>query len=160
MKTMIQLIIAFIAGIVHSIRGEVVAANTYDAAVETHDTNVRRTNDAAITTRHLLWKKGSADGGVALCGAGDVPLGTVDNTETATGAGQTVLLLGKGPTKKMVATAAIGAGVRVYTAANGKVQVAPSTATVYQVGVSLTAAANADEIIEVADCVPVSVTFA
>ena len=152
--------IAFIALAAHALRGRVVAANTYDAAVETHHDTVKRTNDAAITTRHLLWKKGSADGGIALCGAGDVPLGPVDNTESSTALNQTVLLLGRGPTKKMVATAAIGAGVRVYTAANGKVQVAPTGATVYQVGIALTAAANADEIIEVNDCVPVAVTFA
>ena len=160
MKNMIQSIIAFVALGLHWLKSEAVAANTYDAAVETHDATVRRTNDAAVSARHLLWKKGSADGGIALCGAGDVPLGPVDNTETGTGSGQTVALLGKGPTKKMVAAAAIGAGVRVYTAANGKVSVAPTGATVNLVGVALTAAANADEIIEVNDCAPVSVTFA
>lgn len=143
------------------LRGEsLTAANTYDAAVETHECSVTRTNDAAVTDRHLLWKQGSTDGGIAVCAAANVPLGTVDNTETGTGVRQTVNLLGKGGTKKMVALAAVAAGVRVYTAAGGKVQVAPTGATVALVGVALTAAANANEIIEVSDCAPVSVTFA
>jgi len=109
--------IAFLAAAYHALRGHTVAANTYDAAVEAHETTVRRTNDAAVTARHLLWKKGAGDNTVALCGATDLPLGTIDNTEASTGVGMTVLLLGKGPTKKMVASGAIGAGVLVYAAA-------------------------------------------
>ena len=159
MKLKTNIILA-VAALVHGFRREVLAANTYDAAVKTHPSTVQRTNDAAVTTRHLLWKQGSTDGGIALCAAANVPLGTVDNTETSTGVGQTVLLLGKGDTKKMVALAAIAAGARIYTAAGGKVQTAPTGATVALVGVALTAAANADEIIEVNDCAPVSVTFA
>lgn len=133
----------------------VATANIYDAAVETHEGSVRRTNDAAVTARHLLWKKGATDGGVALAGVADIPLGTIDNVETGTGKGQSVLLLGKGPTKKMVASAAIAAGVRVVAAANGKVRVVPAGAGAYPcVGVSLTAATDDNHIIEVADCVP------
>jgi predicted RecA/RadA family phage recombinase len=159
MKAM-KLMILAVAAMVQSFRGLHLAANTYDAAVEVHDETVRRTNDAAVTTRHLLWKQGSTDNGVAICAAANVPLGTIDNEETGTGKGVTIKLLGKGPTKKMVALAAIAAGARVYTAAGGKVQTAPTGATVSLVGVALTAAANADEIIEVNDCAPVSVTFA
>jgi len=136
------------------------AANTYDAAVETHESSVTRTNDAAITARHLLWKKGATDAGVALNTDGDCPLGTIDNTETSTGVRQSVLLLGKGGTKKMVASEAITAGEQVYTADDGKVQDAPSGATVYLVGTALTAAGADGDIIEVQDCTPVSVTFA
>lgn len=131
-----------------------------DASVETHECSVRRTNDAAITARHLLWKKGATDGGVALNGATDCPLGTIDNTETGTGKGETILLLGRGPTKKMVASEAISAGEQVYTAANGQVQDTPTGASVYLVGTALTAALAAGDLLEVADCTPVPMTFA
>lgn len=137
-------------------RSLVGAANNYDAAVETHDCSVRRTNDAAVTTRHLLWKKGATDLGVALNGATDAPLGTIDNTETATGQGQTVLLLGRGPTKKVVAAVAITVGQRVFTAANGKVTNV-SAAGIYYLGQALTASAADGDIIELNDCVPVVV---
>jgi len=136
------------------------AANTYDAAVETHDATVRRTNDAAVTARHLLWQKGAGDGTVDVNIATTCPLGVIDNEESGTGEGQTVLLLGKGPTKKMVASEAITAGEQVFTAAAGKVQDTPTGATVYLVGTALTAAAADGDIIEVQDCVPVKQVFA
>jgi len=159
MKLM-KLMILAVAAMVQSFRGLHLAANTYDAAVEVHDTTVRRTNDAAVTARHLLWKKGAADNTVALNGASDCPLGTIDNEESGTAKGQTVLLLGKGPTKKMVANEAITAGEQVFTAADGKVQDTPSGATVYLLGTALTAAGADGDIIEVQDCVPVKMTFA
>lgn len=135
-------------------RNLVAVANTYDAAVETHECSVRRTNDAAITARHLLWKQGATDGGIALCGATDTPLGTVDNTETSTGVGQALLLLGKGPTKKMVASVAVTAGARLYTAASGKVSVTSGAGKAF-VGIALTACSADNDIIEVADASPV-----
>lgn len=137
------------------------AANTYDGAVQTHAESTTRTNDAAITARHLLWKKGSADTGVALSGVADIPLGTIDNTETATGAIQAVLLLGRGPTKKMVASEAITAGEEVFTAASGKVQDRPSgSGTYYLLGIALTAAGADGDILEVNDCVPQKLVIA
>jgi len=131
-------------------------ANTYDAAVETHPTSVNRTNDVAITARHLLWKKGAADGTVALATATDFALGTIDNIESSTGVNQAVLLLGKGSTKKMVVNSAIGAGANVYAAAAGKVD---NTGTI-QVGIALTAGTNDGDIIEVLDQVPTLVVEA
>lgn len=167
MKTLLKMVMLVVAAVSASAkelmgtRPLIKCANTYDAAVGTNFESVRRTNDAAITARHLLWKKGSADTGVALNGVADVPLGTIDNTETSTGIGNTVLLLGKGPTKKMVASEAITAGEQVFTAANGKVQDLPgSTATVYLVGTALTAAGADGDIIEVADCLPVKTVIA
>lgn len=151
MKTLKLNIILAVAAMVSAIRGLRLAANNYDAAVEVHDATIRRTNDAAVTARHLLWKQGSTDNGIALCAATDLPLGTVDNVTTQVGISQTVNLLGKGPTKKMVANAAITAGARVYTAAAGKVS--PTFGgTLFQVGIALTAAAADGDIIEVADC--------
>lgn len=156
----IQSMILAVAAMGALLRREIAAANTYDAAVETHECSITRTNDAAVTARHLLWKQGSTDAGVALCGASDVPLGTIDNVESSTGLRQSVLLLGHGPTKKMVASEAITAGELVYTAASGKVQDQPSGATVHLVGVALTAAGADGDIIEVATCVPVRNVFA
>lgn len=157
---LIQSMLLAVAALGVCFRREIAAANTYDAAVETHEFSVTRTNDAAITARHLLWKQGATDAGVALCGASDCPLGPIDNVEASTGLRQSVLLLGKGPTKKMVASEAITAGEQVFTAANGKVQDTPTGATVYLMGTALTAAGADGDIIEVQDCAPVKMVFA
>jgi hypothetical protein len=156
---LIQTMILAVAAMGALLRREIAAANTYDAAVETHANSVTRTNDAAIDTRHLLWKKGAADGTVAICTHADPPLGTIDNIETDTGARQTVLLLGKGPTKKMIAAEEIVAGEAVYTADDGKIQDQPTGDTVWMVGTSLTAG-GANAVIEVNCCVPVRMVFA
>lgn len=154
MNKYIKLMIVAVAAMVEPLRRLTLAGNTYDAAVETHDETIRRTNDAAIASRHLLYQQGSTDGGIAVNIATTPPLGTVDNTETSTGVGMTVLLLGKGGTKKMVANAAISAGARVFTAAAGKVSPTHGS-TLYQVGIALTAAAADGDIIEVLDCAPI-----
>ena len=151
-------IILAVAAMVSALRGHVLAANTYDAAVETNECAVTRTNDAAVTTRHLLWQKGAGDLTVAVNIATTCPLGTVDNTETETGMRQSVLLLGKGPTKKMVANEIITEGERVFGAAAGKVSDLPAGAgTYYCVGTALTGSGADGDIIEVQDCVPYGV---
>lgn len=153
--TLILMAVAALGSLQRFFDPKIAAANTYDAAMETHECSVRRTNDAAVTARHLLWKKGAGDLTIALNGAADLPLGTVDNTETGTGSGQTVLLLGKGRTKLMVASEAITAGEDIYTAANGKVQDRPAGAgTYWRVGTALTPAGADGDVIEVQDCVP------
>lgn len=134
----------------------VAAANNYDAAVEGVIDTVRRTNDAAVTTRHLLWKEGSTPGtGAALNGAADLPLGTIDNTESSTGVGMTVLLL-NGQPRKMVASEEITIGDEIYTAANGKVQDEPATAgTYYKIGRALTGCTADGDIILVETHTPI-----
>lgn len=163
MKSILQMLVSMIAALATlgeqfrvgaPRRPRLRVANTYDAAVATHDRAVNRTNDAAVTTRHLLWKKGVGNGTVALNGVSDIPLGTIDNVEAGTGANQSILLLGRGPTKKMVASKAIAAGVPVFAAANGKI----SDSGTIQIGVSLTAAGQDGDILEVNDCVPVDVS--
>ena len=140
---------------VSAIRGLRLAANTYDAAVETHTESITRTNDAAVTARHLLWATGAAAGGVAVNTASTIPMGTIDNVESATGQRQSVLLLGTGATKKMVANEIITEGERVFGAAAGKVQDLPAGAgTYYCVGIALTGSGADGDIIEVLDCVP------
>lgn len=149
----IKLMTLAVAAMVEALRRNTLAANTYDAAVQTHQETVTRTNDVAVTARHLLWTQGAAATSVALGTATGAPLGTIDNTTASTGLRQEVLLLGKGSTKKMVANAAISAGARVFTAANGKVSPTHGS-TLWQVGIALTAAAADNDIIEVADCPP------
>lgn len=153
------LLIALASRVLSGVQKPFRTANV-EGTAGTHEKAVGRFTDAALTTRYLLVKRGGDDDHIAVCAAANVPLGTVADEADAAEKRVHVNLLGKGPTKKMVALAAIGAGVKVYTAAGGKVQVAPTGATVHQVGVSVTAAASADDVLEVNDCVPVSVTFA
>lgn len=150
MKHMINILILAAFAVVHWMRRELAAANTYDAAVETHEKTVARTNDVAVTARHLLWTQGAGAGTVKLATAVLPALGTIDNTETGTDVRQTVLLLGKGDTKKMVASGAISAGAFVYQDASGKV----SATGVLCVGIALTAAGSDNDIIEVRDQAP------
>jgi len=130
-----------------------------------HERSITKLPDAAIAARHLLFKVGSDADHIAACGVADVPIGTIADectaAELATGNHfLSVELLGKGPTKRMVASEAITAGEQVFTAAGGKVQDTPAGATVYLVGVALTAAGADNDIIEVADCAPVKFVFA
>lgn len=129
-----------------------IAANTYDAAVDIHCGSVNRTNDAAVSARHLLWKDGATAGTtVALSGATNLPLGTIDNIETATDQTQKVILLGKEKTVKMVASEAMATlGVKVYAAASGKV----ALTGVVLVGRLLTAAGADGDVVEVESVVP------
>lgn len=150
---LIQLLIHTVAlGMEALCRDSRLAANTYDAAVETHASSVTRTNDSAITARHLLWAASSATA-CDLADATTPAIGTIDNTETSTGVRQSVLLLGKGDTKKMVINAAVAANEPVYQAASGKV--APTGSIM--VGIALTAGSTDGDIIEVADCAPAAV---
>lgn len=127
----------------------------------THDNSVTRLTDAAITTRHLLYKVGSDGNHIAACGAAEIPMGSVADEATAAEEYVALQLLGRGPTKLLVASEAITAGEQVFTAASGKVQDLPgSTATVYLVGTALTAAAADGDLIEVDTCVPVKTVIA
>lgn len=130
----------------------IAAANTYDAAVMTHGPTMSRTNDVAVTARHLLWADGATPGTtVALATATTPALGTIDNTETSTGLIQAILMLGMGSTKKMVASEAMATvGVRVYQAASGKI----ALTGVLCVGVLRSVAGADGDIVEVDDIKP------
>ena len=101
-----------------------VAANTYDAAIDIPK-NLVRTNDVAISARHLLWAEGATAGTTAaLATVSSMALGTIDNTETDTGIVQEIKPLKTGYFTKMVASAAMATlGVNVYQAAGGKIAV-------------------------------------
>lgn len=100
------------------------AANTYDAAVDIPK-NLVRTNDVAVSARHLLWAEGATPGTTAaLATAATMALGTIDNIETETGIAQKIVPLKTGYYTKMVASAVMATlGVNVYQAAGGKIAV-------------------------------------
>ena len=128
---------------------------------QTHEGAVTRLTDAAITTRNLLYKDGSDDDHIAVCGASDIPLGTVDDEADAAEELVALKLLGTGGTRKMVASEAITVGEHVYTAASGKVSdLSASAGTYYRVGVALTAASADGDVIEVMTSVPAATVVA
>ncbi len=131
-------------------------ANVFTDGV--HDAGLTRLTDAAITTRHLLYKLGTDAAHIAVCAATiDAPLGVVDDEADAAEKEVALLILGKGPTKLMVASEAIAVGDALFTTTTGKVQNFPGAgaATYWQVGIALTAASGDGVLVEVADCVPV-----
>jgi len=129
-------------------RGRLSACNVAEG---THAGSITRKTDAAIATRHLLVKVGSDADHIAACGASEVPIGTVPDEAAAAEENVEVALLGSAPSsRKMVASEAITAGEKVYTAASGKVQDLPTDAgTYYCVGTALTPASADGDVIEV-----------
>lgn len=132
--------------------GEVHGANIAEG---THKDALSGYADAAITTRHLLYKRGVAATTFAVAGVNDVALGTIaDEVATADIAAVpvTLQLLGKGPTKRMVASEAMATtGVPVYQAASGKIALSGSR----QVGFLITTASADGDVVEVLDRVSV-----
>lgn len=121
-----------------------------------------RLADAAHALQHLLVKFGSDADHIAVAGVADMPIGTCDDTPGEAEASAAVRLLGSfDGSITMVASEVIGAGVRVFQAAGGKVSLLPEAAGDYWcVGTSLTAAAADEDELEVDACVPYPVTVA
>lgn len=120
----------------------------------THDGNITKAVDAAITERFLLAKIGSASDRVAVAGAADTPIGVITDEAAALGDLVNVALLGARPsTVRMVASAAIAQGALLEPAANGRVQtLTGSIGTHHVVGRALDAAGAAGDVIEVDPC--------
>jgi hypothetical protein len=132
-----------------------------NVAEGTHTDSVSKLTDAAIATRHLLYRRGSDDNHIAASAASDAlpPLGPVADEAAAAEEYVAVQLLGKGSTKLMIASEAMTVGDEVWTAAAGKVQDRTAAAGTYWiVGTALTAAGADGDIIEVQDCVPIRIT--
>ena len=135
-----------------------------NSIVKTHENGkISRACEEAFAIRHLLCKVGTAPGTqVKICTDGDVPLGVLQDEATAAdvtdASPRTVALLGVTPgTIKMVASAAITAGAKVYTEDGGKVQpITVAAGTYYEVGTALTAASTDGDEIEVAHCYPIA----
>lgn len=116
-----------------------------------------RLADAAHAYRYLLVKTGSDINHMAVSGASDLPLGPCfDQPSEAEHSGGVNFLGAVQGTVLMVASAAIAAGVDLFTAANGEVQAEPTVAgTYYKVGRSVDASTGAHEELEVEPCAPV-----
>ena len=117
----------------------------------THDGNITKAVDAAITERFLLAKIGSASDRVAVCGAADTPIGVITDEAAAAADIVNVALFGSArSTLRMVASAAIAQGALLEPAASGRVATLGAGAgTHHVVGRALDAASAAGDVIEV-----------
>lgn len=155
--TLLVVLAAFMWQATPSRNNETVLSNLFEGV---HDTSKTFALDATVATRFLLGKIGSDVNHIALCGVDDIPIGTI-NDEGVAEDPIAVGLLGKSPTKRMVADGIIAAGAELFAAASGKVQVRPSAAgTYYFVGIALTASAGDGDVLEVNDTVPVKLVIA
>ena len=107
---------------------------------------------ADLSAKQYYFVKMSADNTVILCsGATDVPIGVLQN-DPASGEEASVLVVGG---TKLVASAAIAAGLKIGTASTGKAdaKVAGTDTTEYTVGqVLLASGSDADILTAVINC--------
>jgi len=103
--------------------------------------------DGAIA-QHLRVKVGAAAGQVDVAGIADRDIGTAMNAAFAAGDVVRVKLASAPGTVKMVAAEALAAGALVYTDATGLIQ-DTSTSTGFHLGIALTAATAASDVVEV-----------
>lgn len=145
----IGFVIAQIAKIDRTTAGELILLA--NIAEGTHDGNITKEVDAAVTERFLLAKIGSTAARVAVCGAADTPIGVITDEAAAIGDPVNVALFGSSrSTLRMVASAAIAQGALVEPAANGRVATLGAGAgTHHVVGRALDAAGAAGDVIEV-----------
>jgi hypothetical protein len=117
--------------------------------------------DAAQTTQHLLVKFGTDADHIAIATAAGAPIGACPDTP-ALGDSAAVILIGvTDESVTMVASEAITVGERVFAAAAGKISDLPAAAASYFcVGQALEAAAEDGDEIQIASCVPFTVTVA
>lgn len=126
-----------------------------NVAVGTHPGRITRTLAASVSERYTLVKSGSATNTVEPCGASDRPLGIVTDSG-AVGDAVNVNLPGtSAQTQLLVAATALTAGDLLYVASGGRAQRLPNTAgTFYEVGIALSSASAAGELVEVATHAP------
>lgn len=85
-------------------------------------------------------------GVLAAAGVNEDEIGTIERATFASGDKVAVRLLSAQGTRKMVASAAISAGARIYQAAGGKISATPAGKCL---GLALEAASDEDDVIEV-----------
>lgn len=121
-----------------------------NVAIGTHEGRLTRTLQDAVSDRYLLAKAGASQGSVAVASPSDRPLGVLTDTGKAGDAVNLNLLGNSCQTQLMVAAGTILAGELLYLAANGRVQRMPTTpGTYYEVGLALSDAGSAGELVEV-----------
>ncbi len=126
-------------------------ARLANIAEGTHDGNITKFAEAAITERYLIGKVGGAVDRVAVAGAGDAPLGVITDEAGAMGDPVNVALLGSSRgTLRMVASAAIAQGSLVEPTTGGRIQTLAGSAGAHHiVGRALDPALGAGDAIEV-----------
>jgi len=155
MTILLTIIIAVLAlaawAVLQKTRNDASLPRFSNVAEGTHEGSLSKKADAVISTRFLMVKIGSDADHIAVCGAGDRPLGVATDEAEAIEDSVNVNLLGPSAnTQKAVASEAIAVGESVFTAALGKVQNEPASAgTYFLVGRALTAAGADGEVIEI-----------
>lgn len=147
---LIALIIAPMLGIARALAPKGVDALNIQG---THEGAITRTAEGAIAA-HLLVTNGTTAGAqFKLCTAATRPIAIAydDIADAAKGAFE---LLTGGPTRLVIASKAIAAGVRVYATAGGKVTDAVVSGA-YLVGETLTAASGDGKELEIMPLSPV-----
>jgi len=119
--------------------------------------------DAATTSRYLLYKIGSDGDHCAVCGAGDIPLGSSDDLADASALDMpiTIKLFGATVgTTRIVTDGTLVNGSKVTTGANGQGTLAVSTNVVIGVAIIGTdTSANAGDAIEIIPNLPLKAPF-
>lgn len=122
----------FVAGL----REQFCTANV-ETAAGTHAGSFGRRADAgaALNKKYLLYKKGSDERHVTVCGAADYPVGSSGDEAGAAEDLIHIAPLAGGDTRLLRCATALGDDIDVYTAAGGLVQAEPALAgTYYKVG--------------------------
>ncbi len=103
--------------------------------------------EEAFGTRYLLAQKGSAANGILINAAGTRPLGVcVDKPDSGDTVAVAILGVAKG-TQRFVASKAIAAGAKLFTAAGGKVTDTYASGAFF-IGRAISAASADGEVIE------------
>jgi hypothetical protein len=117
--------------------------------------------DAVHAAHNLMVKIGSSADHIAVSGKNDAPLGVCVDAPDVAGYPASVELLSGPDTVVAVAGGVVAVGDALYTANDGKVVNAATSGAgaTYHVGRALTAAAAADEEIEIEGCYPAAITL-
>ena len=134
---------------------KLILSNTH--ALGTHENNItlQTSSDTTVASKYLLGTI-NGSGEVSVCGATHLPIGIITD-EAGPGEFVNVALLGGSTTLNGVASGTINVGDRLIPADNGKIA-ATSSSTSSMIGIALTKASAADEMIEFISCLPQSYT--
>lgn len=128
----------------------------------TFDTGVRSyLPDATQTSRYLCYKIGSTSDNIAVCGAGDVPIGSCDDQPDSTTTPVAINIFGvKAGLVRVITDGTIANGDHVKCAANGQVTKASTTDVSFGIALFGTDTSSAaGDTITIAHCVPHKYVF-